>query len=424
MVRAALSGCLIAILASTAAADKLVLTDGRVFVGTVSVESDTVQIAVAYGTLRFDKTMVERIELMDTPEQEFRKKLAETDLNDPNALFTLAQWAGQKRLSRQATDLHKLILKLEPGHAGAHKGLGHIKIGNKWQPFDAAFDQARGMLEAGSYELLLAEILPALKEVAPTRAKSMEVTELVGYAQLHSRQFMRAEATFSELAESAGKSEPPAADLACRAMTIAEILHANSDGMYVLKEAYPPAAALLGSSQKQVDPGPASLARPLVLEAALRDAAKKQIEAGRELLEEAQKLSVTEPDVGAMKYALAEKAFGRADAMIPNIARAHRVDIARRKIASLRKDADADAKDFDDQMAKLGVKDMPATTYNTMILRMIHHLDSTRDDLKRIVELAEAYPKDLVLELKWAQIDLTRIENMRKILITELDGRK
>jgi hypothetical protein len=29
-----------------------------------------------------------------------------------------------------------------------------------------------------------------------------------------------------------------------------------------------------------------------------------------------------------------------------------------------------------------------------------------------------------VLEMKWAELDLTKIENMRKILVTELDGRK
>ena len=248
--------------------------------------------------------------------------------------------------------------------------------------------------------------------------------DLLGHTQLRSRQFTKAEATFTELAEAAKKSDPPAADIAVRAGTIAEILHANSDGMYVLRETYPPSAPLLGASVEQINPGPGSLALPLVLEAALRDEAKKEIEAGKKLLDEAQKIAATDPDVANIKYALADQAFQRADAMIPNIARAHRVDIARRKIASLRKDADTDAKDFDEQMSKLGVKDMPAQAYNNMILRMIHHLDSTREDLKRIVELAQAYPKELVLELKWAELDLTRIENMRKILVTELDGRK
>jgi len=181
---------------------------------------------------------------------------------------------------------------------------------------------------------------------------------------------------------------------------------------------------LLGSAKASIMPGPASLAMPLALEAALRDEAKKEIEAGRKVLDEAQKLAPTDPDSANLKYALADQCFQRADAMIPGIARAHRVDISRRKIAAMRKDADADAKDFDEQMAKLGVRDMAPQAYNTMIQRLIHHLDSTRDDLKRIIELAQAYPNDLVLELKWAELDLTKIEDMRKILVTALDGRK
>ena len=424
MVRAAISGCLIAVLASVAAADKLVLTDGRVFTGTVSVEADTVQISVPYGALRFAKTMVERIEFMDTPEQEFRKKLADTALDDPNALYDLAQWAGKKSLSRQAGDLYGLILKLSADHAGAHKALGHIRIGKLWLGFDAALEQARGKLEAGSYAVLLEEILPALRAAAPTRQQALQVMYLLADTQLRSRQFNHAEATFGELAEAARKAEPPATDLATRSAIIVEILHANPDGMYVLRDAYPPAAPLLSSTKAHIMPGPASLAMPLVLEAALRDEAKKEIEAGRKFLDEAQKLAPTDPDSANIKYALADQCFQRADAMIPHIARAHRVDIARRKIAAMRKDADAGARDFDEQMDKLGVKDMAPQAYNTMLQRLIHHLDSTRDDLKRIIELAQAYPKELVLELKWAELDLTKIENMRKILVTELDGRK
>ena len=424
MVRAAFSGCLIAVLASVAAADKLVLTDGRVFVGTVSVEDETVQISVPYGALRFAKTMVERIELMDTPEQEFRKKLADTALGDPNALFDLAQWAGKRSLTRQANELYGLILKLNADHAGAHKALGHIRIGKSWLGFDAALEQARGKLEAGSYAALLEDILPALKAAAPTRQQALQVMYLLGDTQLRSREFNRAEATFGELAEAARKADPPAADLATRSAMIAEILHANPDGMYVLRDAYPPTAVLLGSAKASIMPGPASLAMPLALEAALRDEAKKEIEAGRKVLDEAQKLAPTDPDSANLKYALADQCFQRADAMIPGIARAHRVDISRRKIAAIRKDADADAKDFDEQMAKLGVRDMAPQAYNTMIQRLIHHLDSTRDDLKRIIELAQAYPNDLVLELKWAELDLTKIEDMRKILVTALDGRK
>ena len=93
-------------LASAGLADRLILTDGRTFTGTVAVEGDTVLITVPYGTLRFSKAQVERIELKDTPEQEFRKKLGEVLLDDPNALYGLARWADKNTLSRQAGDLN------------------------------------------------------------------------------------------------------------------------------------------------------------------------------------------------------------------------------------------------------------------------------------------------------------------------------
>jgi hypothetical protein len=420
MARVLLSGCLVALLAASAAADKLILTDGRTFTGTVAVEGDTVLITVPYGTLRFPKTQVERIELMDTPEQEFRKKLGEAPLDDPNALYNLAQWADHSSLARQAGDLYALILKLSPNHRATRKALGYIRVGKSWLTFDQALQQARGRLEAGGYEALLEEVLPALKAAATTKARHAEVEELLGLTQLRSRQFAAAAATFAALGKTA---DPP---LAARAAAIADILAENADGMYVLRETYPPSAPLLSgaTSAPSVQPGPASIANPLVLEAALRDLAKKQIATGRKLMDEAQKLERTDPDPAASKYAQAEEALNRADALVGGIARSYRIEIARRKIAAIRKDADADAKRFDEAMAKLGLKDMTAPAYKTMVQRLIHHLDSTRDDLKRIQEIAEPFSRELVLEMKWAELDLTKIENMRKILVTELDGRK
>ena len=47
-----------------------------------------------------------------------------------------------------------------------------------------------------------------------------------------------------------------------------------------------------------------------------------------------------------------------------------------------------------------------------------------RDDLKKIMAVARPYPRELVLEIKWAELDLTKVNSMRKILVTEIDGRK
>jgi len=408
----------VALLVAVASADKVILTDGRTFTGTVDVEGDTVRITVPYGTLVFPKTQVERIELKDTPEQEFRKKLGETDLDDPNGLFYLARWAETNCLDRQAGDLYTLILKLDPDHVYTRRALGYVRINQKWLTFNRGLLQARGKLEAGSYAALLDDVLPALKQTAKTKRQHLEVAELLGYTQLRSRLFAPATRTFADLAE---KADPPPA---VRFAAIREILTDNPDGMYVMRETYPPSARLLGGVSAAIRPGPASLANPLVLAAALRDLAKEDIAAGRKLMDEARKLELTDPDSAWKKYARAEQAFDRADAMVTNITRSYRIEIARRKIAAIRRDADADARKFDEAMGKLGLKPMSAQAFKGFVLRMIHHLDSTRDNLRRIRGIAEPYSQELVLEIKWAELDLTRIEGLRKILVARLDDKK
>lgn len=418
MTRAMLSACLVALFSAAALADKLILTDGRTFTGTVTVEADTVLIKVPYGTLRFPKNQVERIELKDTPEQEFRKKLGETSLEDPEALFALAQWADKNTLGRQASDLYALILKLDPDHAATRRVLGYVHIGRQWLTFAKALEQAQGKLEAGSYAALLDDVLPALKAAAGSRKMHLQVMDLEAHTLLRSRQFAEAARAFAELAR---KSEGPAV---IRNEAIAGILTKSPDGMHVLREASPPTAVLFHNGSPSIQPGPASLANPAVLTEALRDLAKKDIAAGRKHMAEAARLERTDPDAAAAKYAQAERIFDHADALVARISLSHRLEISRRKIAAIRKDVDADARKFDEAMTKLGVRDMSPQAYRQMILRLLHHLDNTRDDLKRILAIAKPYPEQLVLEIKWAELDLTRVQGMRKILQAELDGRK
>lgn len=418
MLRAFLTGCVLAAMSAVAVADKLILIDGRTFTGTVTVEADTVLIAVPYGTIRFPKTEVERIELSATPEQEFSRRLGETTLGDPNALYNLAQWADHNSLNRQAADLYALILKLKPDHVPARRAAGYVRMDKEWLPFDKALQQAQGKLEAGSYAQLLSEVMPALKASANTKQAQSAVAALLGQTQVRAGQFAAAAETFGDLSK---RTEGPES---IRHAAIAEIIQKNPDGMYLLKEGRPPGAALLGSRSPSIPPGPASLARPVVLEEALRDLAKTHIASGKGLMEQAQKLERTDPDAAAARYAQAEQAFDRADALIANIAGSYRLEIIRRKIAAVRKDADAEAQSFDEMMKKLGVKDMSPQAYRNTVLRLVHHLDGTRDEVRKILALAKAYPQELLLEVKWAEEDLTKLENLRKILVAELDAKR
>ncbi len=418
MLRAWVIGLLIAALVATAAGDRVVLLDGRTVEGTVTVEGQSVRVEMTYGTVQFDRAQVLRIEFKDTPETELARKLAETPLDDAEAVFQVAQWAQGNSLDERGQELHRVVLKLDGDHAGARRALGFVRIERKWIELDAGIELARSKLEAAQYQILLRNVLPALADVAPRGPKLQTVRELKGLAQLRSKDFAAAAQTFADLARSA----KGAAKL--RFAAVAEILKTNADGMYVLPEPYPPEAGLLGRQDQALTPGPASLARPIVLEAALHQRARKDIQVGRELMEGAAKAEPTDPDAAKVRYFQASQAFDRAEAIRPNIARSWRVEICRRRIAARRKDVAAGARKFDEESDTLGRKDMSGTAYRGRILRLTHRLNSVREDLQAILAIAGSYPRDLVLEISQAESDLDRINKLRMDLVSELDGER
>jgi len=417
MARKALLLCL-ALSVGSASADRLVLRDGRTFDGVVTVLDDAVEIELAYGTLRFLRDQVRRIDFKETPEAQLSQKLAEVRAGDVETLFAVARWAQEQGLDEQAQELYARILKISPSHAATRCELGHMKIDGQWREFDASLELARGKLQAGHNKVLLDEILPILLELAKPRHKTLAVMDILAYAQLRSGRFKQALASFEELAAKSSAAE------AVGYGAIAEILKRNADGMYVVTEAYPPKTALLKAQGPSLQPGPASLARPLVLQAALRDRAKEQIVSGRALLAAARSLDASDPDAAKVKYFQAEKCFKRADAMVADIARSYRVEIARRRIAAIRNETQADARSFDASMAKLGSQDLSPKDYRAMVLRMMRQLDNVREKLGTIQTLAKPFPNDLVLEVQWAKADLKKIESMREVLATEVESER
>lgn len=404
---------LVAALCAAAAADEVVLQDGRKFTGTVTVKDETVLIQMSYGTVSFPRWQVQTIKLQPTIDDELTRRFSQIDSKDTDSLCRLAVWAKEKGLSTRAADLYARVLKIDPDNLVARKACGQVRIDGRWYAFADALELARGKLQAGRLESLQDDLLPALLEIAP-KDKYAVIHELQATIHLQGGQFSAATAIFTDLAK---KTSAPSS---VRYAAIADILTANADGMYVLTEPYPADSPLVGR-RGSLRPGPASLAHPLVLEAALRDRARTELKAGKELMDAATKLEATDPDSATAKYAQAVKSFDRSDAMIGGISRSYRIAIAKRRIVTIRKDSERDARKFDDAMAKLGQKDLPPQTYRAMVIRMKHDLDNVRDSLKAVLDLAKPYPRELVLEIAWAQRDLRRIESMRDVLNTELN---
>lgn len=423
MARAVVSTCLLGLLATGALADRLILVDGRTFTGTVMVEEETVLIVLPYGSLRFAKEKVARIERRDTPQVELAKKLAATRADDIDGLFQVAEWAAQNQLAEQADKIFARVIDLDANHPGARRWLGYVRIDKNWRRFDRAMELARSMLEAGEYRALLGHVLSDLELAARHRAKEKVplVRELLGQAQIRGGKFSAAAATFQDLAD---KGAAPAS---FRHAAIAAILKAHPDGMYVLTEPYPPAAGLLRKDEPRLKSGPTSLRDPMALQAAMHETAKNYIKAARKMMQEAQALDATDPDAARSKYLAAGRVFDKADSLVPGpppISRSYRIEIVRRRIASLRKDSAAGARKFDKEMDTLGRRALSPAAYRNKMQRLIWLLDKVRGNLKKIPKIAEPYSRELILEVKWAQFDLRKMDQMRRVLTEELDGKK
>ena len=417
MIQRMVTGCVVALLSAAAVADRLVLLDGRTIEGVVTVQGDTVSIRVAYGSsLRYSKSDVRQIHFMDTPEAELAKKLAALRGDDVAGLFALARWAETSGLRARAKDLLRRVIVLNGDHAEARRLLGFVKIDRRWHTFAKALELCRSKLAAGRHRVVQEQVVPALARLPLRPAERMQVEDLLAHAQLQARQFAAARKTFAKLATKAEGSA------AFRYAAIVEILNDYPDGMYILTEPYPPTASLIRPDKASLKPGPASLSRRLVLDAALRDRAKKQIEAARKLLDQARKLELSDQLAAGSKYLQAARKFQRAGALVPKIADSYQIEIARRRIAMFRKLVDADAAKFDRVKDSLGEEPSSSKAYHNMVMRMVHHLDKIRETLREVLTVAKPYPRELAFEIEWAQSDLRKIEQTRKVLHEDVDG--
>lgn len=395
-------------------ADLVVMDDGRTFSGQVTVEGEIVIVKMPYGSLSLPRSKVARIELIETPEEKLAHRLEEIDQKNEAALLKVGLWALDQGLERQGREILERVIGINGENAEARRALGYVKIDGKWHEYAGAVELVRSKLEAGQFQVLLRQVLPALESVARTAPQRAKVRELTGSTQLRTGRFSAAAETYQRLAEQ-GKGRQ-----ALLHGAVAEILRSNPDGMYVLAEAYPPTAGLMGV-EPQVKAGPASLKRPIVLEAALKDLARRRMKKGEKLTREGREAEVTQPKLAAARYVQALRAFDVADALIPDITRSFRVQITRRRITMIRKAADADARKFDKELAELGKKDLPKKEYRETVVRLIHHLNSLRGQFGDILKLARPYRRELLLEVQWAEADLKKVNDMRDVLVGEFD---
>ncbi len=59
-------------------------------------------------------------------------RIKATNMQDPEAVFALAQWCGENAQPTRARRYYNAVIKLEPDHYGARDALGQVKVNERW----------------------------------------------------------------------------------------------------------------------------------------------------------------------------------------------------------------------------------------------------------------------------------------------------
>jgi hypothetical protein len=122
---------LLLLLLLPAAADVLLLKDGRRFEGTVKKETDTeVVFTTEFGDMTFKVGEVSRIDRGKSPRQEFDERLKKAKTADE--LYGLGKWAEENKLKTQAKRAMRKAREADPNHDGANRWLGYVKHKGQW----------------------------------------------------------------------------------------------------------------------------------------------------------------------------------------------------------------------------------------------------------------------------------------------------
>ena len=451
---AALLACL------PAPGDEITLVDGRHIVGQITERGDVITIQTAESTLMIPAAEVAEIKITppaasqpapelpqppptenqppapaaaqpapppsasDQPalpptallEDQLRQRLATVDPADTAALFDAAMWASRNGLEREAAELLARVIGLDTDNAKARQALRQVRIGSQWY----SLAQAAQILSADAcpagYDPATTAIIQQMRLLAQQAEEKAAVEALAAHTRLCQGAIAEAAGVFARLAQVA----PAGSATRTRLATIADILSQNPDGLYVLTESYPSEAVLLDKPGRIVPAGPASLADRRVLTAALRDRARGFLAEGARQLDQARQLPATDlaPVEQACQRALAQ--FDQADALVADIARSYRVDVARCRIDSFSQRAKDAAAAFDIELAALGRQELSRQDYAAKLAKMLSSARKVRQDLETILRIAQPYPRDLVMEIRWAQEDRTKMQAIQDTLRQEL----
>lgn len=140
-------GLALLLLAAPLAADTVVLRDGRRVEGEVIRKTaEVVVVRTGLGELELPASEVVEIIEGKTTLQVWRERAAKA--KTAADWFELGQWADEKKLRSKARSAWEKAVKLDGGHAGAHRALGHVLYKGRWMTPQQRDEQAAADLDA------------------------------------------------------------------------------------------------------------------------------------------------------------------------------------------------------------------------------------------------------------------------------------
>ena len=127
-------------------ADRILLTNGRVWEGHIIDQSpDSIVIQTVGGPVTVPRSAVQLVEKAKTRDEIYRDRADALSRDDVNGHFLLALWCEDQHLPKEARYHFYYVIGLDPDHEGARKALGYDRYQGKWMT-DPEINQAKGLV--------------------------------------------------------------------------------------------------------------------------------------------------------------------------------------------------------------------------------------------------------------------------------------
>ena len=136
----------VALLPAAVQADEIYTRGGGQLVGEIVERGpDSIVVDIGAGRIGLPLSFVERIVPGPSPPAVYRERAQRLAPDDAPGWLALGRWAREQELRTQADEAFRQALEIDPGNAGAHQALGHVKFGEQWMTPEESY-RARGLV--------------------------------------------------------------------------------------------------------------------------------------------------------------------------------------------------------------------------------------------------------------------------------------